>query len=53
LVLEARHGKLAITLVDMSCKKTFTPPSSGIDNDWVLVLEDATKFEKMPGVIEK
>ncbi len=28
---------------------TFTPPTSGIDNDWVLVLEDATKFEKMPG----
>jgi hypothetical protein len=31
--------------------KTFTPPTSGIDNDWVLVLDDATKFEKMPGNI--
>jgi hypothetical protein len=24
--------------------ETFTPPSSGIDNDWVLVLDDASKF---------
>jgi hypothetical protein len=28
----------------------FTPPSNGIDNDWVLVLDDASKFEKAPGV---
>jgi hypothetical protein len=24
--------------------QTFTPPSSGIDNDWLLVLDDAQKF---------
>ena len=30
---------------------TFNPPTSGIDNDWVLVLDDATKFAKMPGEI--
>ena len=28
---------------------TFIPPTSGIDNDWVLVLDDATKFKKKPG----
>jgi len=29
--------------------KTFKAPSEGKDNDWVLVLDDATKFSKAPG----
>lgn len=27
--------------------QTFIPPSSGADNDWVLVLDDAKKFKKL------
>lgn len=30
---------------------TFTPPTSGVDNDWVLVLDDASKFKTKPGEI--
>jgi len=29
--------------------KTFKSPSSGNDSDWILVLDDASKFSKAPG----
>jgi hypothetical protein len=31
--------------------ETFTPPTNGIDNDWVLVLDDADRFDTAPGRI--
>jgi hypothetical protein len=30
-------------------KREFTPPSSGIGNDWILVLDDASKKYPEPG----
>jgi hypothetical protein len=38
-----------IGMFDNTGYKTFTPASSGMDNDWLLVLDNASKFQKAPG----
>lgn len=34
-------------------ERKFTPPSSGAGNDWVLVLDDADKAFRSPGLVQK
>lgn len=48
---DPRNGK-TITIGEFpnSGTQSFTPPSSGIGNDWVLVLDDGTKGFLIPGV---
>jgi hypothetical protein len=43
-------GAKAIGSFNNSGTQTFTPPSSGFDHDWVLVLDDAGKNYGLPGV---
>ncbi|HEX8532031.1 MAG TPA: putative collagen-binding domain-containing protein, partial [Cytophagales bacterium] len=43
-------GAKAIGSFSNSGMQTFTPPSSGFDHDWVLVLDDAGKNYGLPGV---
>jgi hypothetical protein len=43
-------GAKAIGSFNNSGTQTFTPPSSGFDQDWVLVLDDAGKNYGLPGV---
>ena len=43
-----RSGSFARTKIGK-----FTPPSSGIGNDWVLVLDDAAKKFSAPGLVAR
>jgi hypothetical protein len=43
-------GAKAIGSFNNSGTQTFTPPFSGFDQDWVLVLDDASKNYGLPGV---
>lgn len=38
----------AVESMDNTGKKEFTPPSSGLGKDWILILDDATKNYKEP-----
>jgi hypothetical protein len=43
---DPRNGEMAaIGQFENGGRETFAPPTSGIGNDWVLVLEDADKFK--------
>ncbi len=47
---DPRDGKsIEIGEFENAGNKTFTPPSSGINNDWILVLDDIEKFQS-PGI---
>jgi hypothetical protein len=39
----------AIGRFPKTATRKFEPPSSGVDNDWVLVLDDAAKNFPAPG----
>jgi hypothetical protein len=40
-----RNGKATeLRTVENTGKRKFTPPSSGYGNDWVLVIDDASKY---------
>ncbi len=45
-----RDGE-AIEIGEFPCRSTreFSPPSNGVDNDWILVLDDATQNFPIPG----
>jgi hypothetical protein len=47
---DPRTGKATqIGTYESTGEKTFTPPTSGKNNDWVLVLDDASKNYAPPG----
>ncbi len=45
-----RSGKTEITnTIKKEATMTFSSPTKGLENDWVLVIDDATKFYSEPG----
>lgn len=47
---EAHESLRPFETVDCKTPREFTPPTSGIDQDWVVVLDDAAQGFSAPGV---
>ncbi|HMR82140.1 MAG TPA: glycoside hydrolase family 140 protein [Niabella sp.] len=48
-----KNKALKIGKLKKSGEMSFTPPSSGVGNDWVLIIDNASKKYKEPGKVKK